>query len=210
MNRTVMMEKSRWIDLMKYFNLGDNQQTFAALVNAHAEKHRHYHTSEHINACLSHLDKVHTLAGNAQEIELALWFHDAIYHPYRGDNEIKSAQLAHQFLSDNGVDNEVINCIEQLIMVTLHTEADVSLTGDQALMVDIDLSILGSREGVYEIYEKNIRQEYRFVPFFLYKKKRKEILQMFLDQSRIYHSDHFFDMFEKQARENISKAIRTL
>lgn len=204
------MESSRWQDLMKRFNLSGNHSTYQALVKAYNEKHRHYHTAKHIDACLTHLDKAHSLAKNSEEIELALWFHDAIYHPYKSDNEQKSAQWAQQFLSDNEVDAEVIKRIVQLVMVTLHTEADVSLTGDQALMVDIDLSILASRQDVYQVYERNVRKEYRFVPYFLYRKKRKEVLQMFLDQSQIYQSNHFFELFETHARHNISQAIMHL
>lgn len=63
---------------------------------------------------------------------------------------------------------------------------------------------------VYDQYEKNIRIEYKRVPFFLYKKKRKEILQSFLDMERIYTHEPFFEKWEARARANLTKAIADL
>jgi len=193
---------------MKVFNLADNNSTFHSLQQAYAEKHRHYHTQQHINACLAHLDNSKHLATNPYEIEMALWFHDAIYQPYSSDNELKSALWAKKFLFDNNIDNAIITRVYNLIMVTLHN--GLINTTDEALMIDIDLTILGSHADVYQLFEKNIRKEYRFVPYFLYKKKREEILQGFLDQARIYQAECFYTLFEGQARKNIQKALLNL
>ena len=193
---------------MKAFNLADNNSTFHSLQQAYSEKHRHYHTQQHINACLLHLDNSINLATNPYEIEIALWFHDAIYQPYSADNELKSALWAKKFLFENNVDKVIITRIYNLIMVTLHN--GLINTADEALMIDIDLTILGNHADVYQIFEKNIRKEYRFVPYFLYKKKRAEILQGFLDQARIYHTECFLKLFEKLARKNIQKTLLNL
>ncbi len=75
------MDENRWLALMAQLGLQDNRDQWRALQNAYAEKHRHYHTDEHIAACLHHLDVTWHLAENPVEIELALWFHDAIYKP---------------------------------------------------------------------------------------------------------------------------------
>ena len=199
-----MMNQQRWHNLMDVWHMPSNDETYHALVKAHAEKHRYYHTSEHINACLRHLDQVKDLAKRPHHIELALWFHDAIYQPYRKDNELKSAQWSQVFLLGNNVDVKIVDEIVHLIMVTLHTDGAVKpMTADQSLMVDIDLSILGSRSEVYEVYERNVRREYRLVPYFLYRKKRKEVLQSFLDAPRIYQTDHFYHLLEKSARKNL-------
>jgi predicted metal-dependent HD superfamily phosphohydrolase len=64
----------------------------AALYN---EAHRAYHT-------LTHIDSMLTLDGRGRivesdAIELATWFHDAVYDPTRSDNEERSAEMFDEF-----------------------------------------------------------------------------------------------------------------
>ena len=193
---------------MQVFGLPENRLTFDKLIAAYAEKHRYYHTFKHVNACLNHLDKTHNLARYTHEIELALWFHDAIYKPYSKDNELKSAQWAVNFLKQNSVDEKTIARVYQLVLVTLHG-IEIK-TDDEKLIVDCDLTILGSSPEVYNQFEANVRKEYRLVPYFIYRKKRKEILQMFLKQNWVYQVEYFKDKFEKQARDNLIKTIKNL
>jgi len=40
---------------------------------------RHYHSQSHVIHCLAHLQAWRHLARNPAEIEVAIWFHDAIY-----------------------------------------------------------------------------------------------------------------------------------
>src|SRR5688500_725542 len=62
------------------------------LLIRYAEPHRHYHTLEHVVACLKWLDRFREVAEHPEEVELALWYHDAIYVPGAGDNESRSAE----------------------------------------------------------------------------------------------------------------------
>jgi predicted metal-dependent HD superfamily phosphohydrolase len=202
------MAFKKWQKLMHAFGFAENRMTFDKLIAAYTEKHRYYHTFEHINACLNHLDKTHDLARYPHEIKLALWFHDAIYKPYSKENELKSANWAVDFLKQNGMDEKTIARVYQLVLVTLH--GTKIKTGDEKLIVDIDLTILGSLPKAYNQFEMNVRKEYRFVPFFIYRKKRKEILQVFLEQETIYKVEYFRDKFEKQARKNLTRAIKNL
>lgn len=202
------MEISRWQNLMQNFGIADNIDTYQSLLDAYSQKHRRYHTGEHISATLRHLDAVADLADHTFEIEVALWFHDAIYKPFSAKNELDSADWAAKFLSNNGVSPDRISRVHRLIMATVHT-AEIQ-SGDQQLMVDIDLSILGVPSAVYAQFEKNVRYEYRLVPYFLYKKKRKEILASFLARDKIYQSDYFFETCEAQARVNLAAAIDAL
>lgn len=202
------MDRKRWNRLMKIFRLKPNEETYLGLVKAYSEKHRHYHTVEHVEATLKHLDCIIDIAEKAEEIELALWFHDAVYKPFSATNEIDSAEWAAGFLFRNNVPQVIIDRIHRLIMATLHTaEFD---SQDEFLIADIDLTILGAPEDVYYIYEMAVRKEYRRVPKFLYKKKRKEILQSFLDRDRIYHHQYFYERLEGQARINLGNAILAL
>ncbi len=202
------MTAQRWRALMRAFELADNLDTFAALQAAYAEKHRHYHSSKHIDALLGHLDQVAEQADDPKSLELAIWFHDAIYKTRAQDNEKQSAQWASRFLIDNGVSEATASTVYDLIMATVHNQPVTR--SDELLIVDIDLSILGASEAHYEQFERAVRREYRWVPAFLFKKKRREILQSFLDQPRIYRFDYFYERLEQQARGNLREAIRRL
>lgn len=81
---------------------------------------------------------------------------------------------------------------------------------DAGLLVDVDLSILGKDEPRFSEYEAQIREEYRWVPGIVFKPKRAEILQRFLDRKRIYTTDVFAAKYEESARRNLTDSIRKL
>lgn len=202
------MHQTQWQNLMQRLSIADATPMYEKLMRLYAEKHRHYHNFSHIKACLDLLETHRDLAQYAEEVELALWFHDAIYAIFSTRNERNSALLARQFLNQAGINNAVIKRVAALILATQHnTPID---NNDQALMVDIDLAILGTTPNVYQKFEKNVRKEYKKIPAFLYKKGRKKILQSFLDKPFIYHLPNFQQSFEAQARENIQLALSSL
>src|SRR5688572_5335606 len=93
---------------------------FAALVDSLGEPHRHYHTLAHVEACLGWLAWFGVAAARRAEVELALWFHDAIYDPRRADNERRSAALAGEHLGGLGVPEVVIRRVAGLVLATEH------------------------------------------------------------------------------------------
>ncbi len=202
------MNSTRWAELMQGLALSPNPETFEQLHAAYAEKHRHYHTTAHIEDCLQKLDIVKSQAVAPENIALALWFHDAIYQPLKSDNELQSAVWATQFLKNAGASPSRIQAIHDLIMVTRHQVP--ANTPDEALLVDIDLSILGADADTYQEFETNVRKEYRWVPWFLYRAKRAEILQSFLNRRHIYTNEWFCRRYEASARTNLAQAITTL
>lgn len=202
------MNNTRWRNLMRVWGFEPNKPAYEALFAAYTESHRHYHTVEHIKACLYHLDTCREQLDQPHEIELALWFHDAVYQPLASNNEQKSADWAVSFLTANGASSETIDRIYRLIMVTKHDEA--TQTRDESFLVDIDLSILGADSATYDQFEQGIRQEYRAVPKFLYRRKRAAVLQSFLSRPRIYHNEPFISEREQQARANLIQAITNL
>jgi len=199
------MNLEKWKVLMDSFNLSSNADTYRALANAYSEPHRHYHTNLHIDSCLNHLEEVRNLAEYPNEIALALWFHDAIYSPYSKENELKSASWVEEFLGKNSVAADRSARIQGLIMITRHDRPTASM--DESLIVDIDLTILGSSAADYAAFEKAIREEYKNIPSFIYWRKRKKILSDFVAKERIYQNQCFYDILEKQARENLSSVL---
>jgi predicted metal-dependent HD superfamily phosphohydrolase len=167
---------------------------------------RHYHTLTHLNACLREFDDSRSLATRAGEVELALWFHDAIYRSWRSDNEPQSAALASRLL--RAASDDCLERIRQMVLATSHRDEDFS--GDTALVVDIDLTILGQTPDIYAQFERAIRREYWWVTRARYVAARGAILQKFLGRRAIYQHDYFYEKYERQARANIAGAIEQL
>lgn len=167
---------------------------------------RHYHTLSHLDACLRELEGARDLALRPAEIELALWFHDAIYRSWRRDNEPQSAALAARTLHAAAPD--VVERIRQMILATAHRET--GFAGDTALLLDVDLSILGAPPEIYGQFERAVRREYWWVPRARYVAGRGRILGSLLERPAIYHCDRFHEKYERQARANVSAALRQL
>jgi predicted metal-dependent HD superfamily phosphohydrolase len=175
------------------------------LIDRYSSPARHYHNLGHLRACLAELDRVRHLACDAPGVELALWYHDAIYDPTRSDNEQRSADLAREDSKRAGLSPERIELIVSLILATRHDSPPA--TADQRLIVDIDLAILGGEQAEFDAYEVAIRQEYAHVPESDFRRGRAAILQRFLDRPRIYTTDYFHGKYEAAARANLRRSI---
>lgn len=81
---------------------------------------------------------------------------------------------------------------------------------DQALFLDMDMSILGVAREQYLAYAHDIREEYIHVPRAVYLSKRAEVLTTFLQQARIYASAAYAETLERRARENVQAEIALL
>ncbi|WP_260955648.1 HD domain-containing protein [Pseudomonas citri] len=171
----------------------------------YGEPHRAYHNCQHLEECLQVRQFINAPCRAPAEIDLALWFHDAIYEPLRSDNELRSAQWLDEVAHDSGLDGETRRRLYGLIMVTRHDGAPTSV--DEAVLVDTDLAILGASFDRFEEYGQQIRSEYQQVPMSVYGHKRRQVLEGFLARERIYTSAPYFDAFEQQARANLARAI---
>lgn len=181
---------------------------FHDLDRAYREPARHYHSHHHIAACLRHVQSYRHLARCPAEIEVALWFHDAIYDTHRQDNEAQSAAWARQYLQSVGTAADCIARIVGLILATRHNA--VALEGDQALLVDIDLAILGQSPEVFHAYDTAIRTEYAWVPWEQYRAGRVKILTGFLERPCIYTTAALREVYEVRARQNLHEALQQL
>lgn len=141
-------------------------------------------------------------------MELALWFHDAVYDPKAGNNEEQSAALATRCLEELGIVPSIIDRITQLIMTAKSHETGTD--EDAKLMVDVDLSILGRGERRFHEYENQIQNEYAWVSGSVFASKRAEILQRFLDRSHLFATEWFRQKYEKPARRNLETSIMRL
>lgn len=173
------------------------------LSSLYLEEGRAYHNLTHIAHMLELMDR-HLLDDEQSiELQLAIWYHDVIYDPKSKENELKSAELCKKVLNDlSKLSSESINKVYLLIMSTQgHSPR---MEGEENLwMLDLDLSILGAEKERYELYSKEIREEYHFYPEEDYRKGRCQVLGYFLDRKKIYFSELFQGLFEDKARQNL-------
>lgn len=200
---------ARWSALWHKLNLSvPASQVFWGLCDRYSEPHRAYHTLQHLGECLKWFDRACHLAENSAAVELALWFHDAIYDTRRADNEARSTDLAVQVINSVGGGDLLQRSVHDLILATKHDA--VPSTMDMGLVVDIDLAILGAEVDRFSQYDAQIRQEYAWVPEDVFCQKRAEILQSFLNRPSIFTTDFFQERLERQAQRNLHRSLTVL
>ena len=183
----------------------------AELKAAHAQPPRAYHNLGHVQALLRHYHDVAAGPGWRQprEVLLAMLYHDAIYEAGRGDNEVRSAQLAREaiarWLPDAGIDADRVAALIALTARHGSLRGD-ELDADAALFLDSDMAILGAPPEVFDAYDHGIAEEYRGkVPGFLFRLNRRRFLKGMLAQPRIFFSDFFHQRCDAQARANLRR-----
>ena len=180
----------------------------AGLEAAYAESARVYHTAEHIRECLAQFDLCSQIATRPDEVEAAIWFHDAVYQPGASDNEDLSARLARASLTDAGASAPVADRIAELVLATQHLS--IPEEPDAALLCDVDLSILGRTADAFDEFERHIREEYAWVPEPAYRSGRSRILKGFLERPSIFQTEFFRERYEALARANLARMIAKL
>lgn len=199
----------RWSELLDRMGVRDPKlTTYRRLVTLYSESHRTYHNLNHIVYCLGEFEDARRLPKEPNEVETALWFHDAVYNTRASDNEKRSAELAQQELKIMGAEDSFGDRIHDLILVTKHIETPVGI--DAGILADVDLSILGRSPSEFTYYEDSIRQEYFWVPDEQFRSSRAGILKRFLDRHAIYSTDFFRSKYEEQARRNLEGSIARL
>ena len=181
-----------------------------ALEAAYAEPHRRYHSRAHIEACLALLAAQDDLSDTDRRLlTFAIWWHDAVYDPTRGDNEAVSADMACRDLEGLGEPAAVAEEVARLILLTkAHTVAPGDRVG--ALLVSIDLAVLGGEPADYDAYAAGVRHEYAHVPGAAFRAGRARVMRHFLDAEAIYPDAAFRARLETRARFNIAREIAAL
>jgi predicted metal-dependent HD superfamily phosphohydrolase len=180
------------------------------LHRAYQEPHRRYHTLEHVDDCLRELAATPGLSTHDRRLlEWAIWWHDAVYDPARSDNEAASADLARRDLAALGASEPEREEVARLILLTKgHAVPARDRLG--AVLVSIDLAILGRSPEAYDRYAAQVRQEYAFVPDEAFRAGRAAVLRHFLDAPAIYPDPRFRDRLEAPARANLERELASL
>jgi predicted metal-dependent HD superfamily phosphohydrolase len=203
------LDRKRWSELWSRLGAqGSGHSIFAHLAAAYSDPVRVYHTIEHILDCLAQLDLSRDIAVRPDEVETAIWFHDAVYAPGGTDNEDRSARLAQTALLACAVPLEISRRVAELVLATRHLT--IPRDPDGQLICDIDLSILGRGPKAFDEFEGRIRREYAWVPESVYRSSRAEVLAGFLRRRFIYQTERFRGQYEAPARANLQRTIATL
>ncbi len=177
------------------------------------EPWRHYHDWSHPLAMIGHLAaaerdgiQVHDTTAAAAFV---LW-HDAIYDPQAtaGRNEELSAALCRSELSAPAISVE--RAVTAILATAEHKSPDAAGCPDGALLLDVDLAILGADADDFERYDAQIAAEYAHVEPAAYRAGRAGVLRRFLDRERLYLTEWGRARWEAQARQNLARAIGRL
>jgi len=192
------MLKNKFYKLAHHFSRNNKliDSLWREIHTKYSEPHRYYP--------LKHLEHIYkelaTLTLNPP-IEFAIFYHDIIYDVEKNNNEEESAFLASKRLERLGVKEERIKDVYELILLSKkHEPTDIE---SYKLFLDADIAILGASPSNYEKYIQNIRKEYCIYDDTIYNNGRKKVLSHFLEKSKLYQSDYFYNKYEEQARTNI-------
>lgn len=201
------MLKETFIELLT--NYTDNNslmdKLWGEIEKNYSSKKRHYHTLQHLDNLLKSLLEVKEVIQHWEAVLFTLYYHDIVYNALKSDNEEKSAALAEKRMKQLSVSSDTIErCKQQILATKSHIE---STDSDTNYFTDADLSVLGQRWEIYELYYKSVRKEYSIYPDFVYNPGRAKVLNYFLAMGRIFKTDFFYNTFEIQAKQNIQKEI---
>lgn len=204
-----MTLKDRWSRFWKAAGAkGAAAGPWQDLESRYSEPHRHYHTLRHIAHCMEEFDAARAEARDPVAVELALWYHDAIYDTHERDNEERSAVLAGRTAAAAGLPRDLAKRVGDLIRVSTHKKS--AAEPDARLFADVDLAILGRPAPEFAEYERQVREEYAWVAEPDFRAGRAKILEAFLDRFSIYMTPHFQEKYEKTARLNLTASILVL
>jgi len=171
-----------------------------------SESHRKHHTVTHLHQML---DAIGMLADDGvqfdrEAVELAAWFHDAVYEIGRDDNERRSADLARELLESSPIRDEVARLV---LLTKAHKVADDDINA--AVLCDADLSVLGSAPARYRAYAEAVRDEYADIPDDVFKPARVKVLSSLLE-GPLFHTEPGRARWEERARRNVADEIGEL
>nr|WSX51210.1 hypothetical protein OG409_21105 [Streptomyces sp. NBC_00974] len=188
------------------------------LLAAWAEPQRKYHTTAHLADVLARIDVLAPHAQDAQDgagapdaaaVELAAWFHDAVYRPDRSENEERSAALAERALAELGIDAATTAEVARLVRLTVtHDPAPGDTNGE--VLCDADLAVLAGTPAQYAAYAAAVRAEYGFVPDDAFREGRAAVLRQLLGLPRLFRTPYGTAHWEAPARTNLAGELERL
>jgi predicted metal-dependent HD superfamily phosphohydrolase len=180
---------------------------FTRLCAAWSGDDRRYHDLEHLGDCLRELDGARVDQRLADIVELAIWYHDAIYEPCSSDSEERSATLLEGDARSLEIRGERALAAAKCVRATAHLAGAAPSDPATDLIVDIDLSILGRDVLRFMEFEYAVAEEYAAVSRASYFLARGRFLAGLLASPSIFRKQHFRGRYEERARANIAALL---
>ena len=166
---------------------------------------RYYHDATHVFRCLEELDLVAHRLESPLSLELAIWFHDYIYHSESGNDELESADGFAKMAADSFC-QDMIDSVYKMIMATVNHAKDLT---DQHLdvkyMVDIDLASFGKSWDVFMTDGAALRREESQQTDEEHYQGKINFMNCLVQRPQIYYTDFFRDRYEEIAHGNIAR-----
>jgi len=167
---------------------------------------RRYHDAEHLAEVLDGVDALAAFARDVSAVQLAAWFHDAVYEGRPGDDEQRSADLAETVLTGLGVPAQRVAEARRLVLLTAgHDPAPDDQDG--AVLSDADLAILASDPERYGRYVRAVREEYSHIPEELFRAGRAAVLRALDAAPQLYRTAAARERREARARANLAREL---
>lgn len=186
--------------------LPDGEGLRDELVAAYSAPGRSYHGIGHLRAVLDRLAEL-SVAGTTFDlvpVQLAAWFHDAVYDGER-DAEERSAAWAEEALpalTDAAAVAEVCRLVR---LTEAHDPAADDANG--CALSDADLAVLALPEKAYADYAAAVRREYGHLTDDVFRKGRTAVLTSLLERPLIFRTAHGREQWEQRARANIEREL---
>lgn len=184
-------------------NADDASNVLRLLEECYGQDHRRYHGPGHIRFCLEQYEMVASQIAVSEEVELAIWFHDAVHDPNSSTNEADSADLLRAVAG--GHRPKLVERVAAMILDTTHAHPPTSADG--RYLVDIDLAGLGQPWIRFAEDNRLIRAEQPDLSDAVYRGKQQAFLHALIDRPTVYQTPFFRDRYERRARANIARIL---
>jgi predicted metal-dependent HD superfamily phosphohydrolase len=179
---------------------------FAGLSRLLGGPDRLFHNLDHIRECVQRLDEVAALLADPDAVEMAIWFHDAIYEPGDPTNEWRSAEL---FLAQSaGAAPLFRRRVCALILTTRH--AMPARGSDRRFIDDIDLAGFAAPWDDFMRSGDLLRAEFAAHADAQYYSSQVQFLERLRQRPRFFVTDYFHDKYEAHAQRNIRRLLDDL
>jgi len=167
---------------------------------------RRFHDLRHIEDCLHRFAEVAPMLTNPDAVEVALWFHDAVYVPGDPDNERNSVRL---YLAQSaGAPPAFRRRVCGLVLATRHRRQ--SYDNDRRFIEDIDLAGFAAPWDDFMRHGGLLREEFSAQTDAQYHTGQVRFLEGLRQRPWFFSTGYFRDRHEATAQSNLARLLAQL